>query len=206
MTMPMPTRETIAQEESMSFTFEQSITPFETVFSALRGRLVAYARRLAGPELAEDVVQEVFLRLLTYRRSNLGNITVGFMLTITRNVCRTMIVQRAQANARLAVVTRERPEVGAFGRSESVSAELRSSLGSTLEELPERQRDAFILTELRGLSENQAGLALEMSRTAVGARRRAALDKLREAGLEEEPALRQPRRTQAPTPAAALCA
>lgn len=188
----------------MSLTFEHSATPFEAIFHAVRGRLVAYARRLAGNDLAEDVVQEVFLRLLTYRRSNLGNITFGFMLTITRNVCRTMIVQRAHANSRLADVTRERPEVGAFGRSESVSAEVRS----TLEELPERQRDAFILTELRGLSENQAGLALEMSRTAVGARRRAAIEKLREAGLEEEPALRQPRRAQAPAsiPASALCA
>src|SRR6185295_1420009 len=122
----------------MSLNFEHSVTPFETVFSTLRGRLIAYARRLAGPDLAEDVVQEVFLRLLTYRRNNLGNITFGFILTITRNVCRTMVAQRAQSGARLADVTRERPEAGAPGRRELVSAELRS----TLEELPRRQRDA----------------------------------------------------------------
>jgi DNA-directed RNA polymerase specialized sigma24 family protein len=49
-----------------------------------------------------------------------------------------------------------------------------------LDRMPERQREALYLTEVCGLSEIQAALAMAMSRAAINARKRDALSKLRQ--------------------------
>lgn len=165
----------------MDIRFEESTTSFEALFAGLRDRVLAYARKVGDPDLAEDVVQETFLRLLRYKSGNLGPITFSFILTMTRNVARTM-------HAKLAREPDAVPEHLDIAHSDIAqprhdSLQPMANLDvvyDLLDRMPERQREALYLTEVCGLSELQAALAMAMSRAAICARKRDALCKLRQ--------------------------
>jgi RNA polymerase sigma factor (sigma-70 family) len=148
----------------------------------LRPRILGYAQRLAGPGLAEDILQEVCLRLLLYKDRIPPDLPVGLLLTMTRNVARRML---ARGSRRRAEEPRDRirePEARPTGQVEDSPL-----LARLLGRLPSRQRDAVVLTTAHGLSEHQASLALRMSRSAIGARRRDGLSRLRLARIENDP-------------------
>lgn len=163
-------------EDGMDIRFEESTTSLEALFASLRDRVLAYARKVGDPDLAEDVVQETFLRILRYKRGNLGPITFSFILTMTRNVARTM-------HAKLSREPDAVPEHLDIAESRDESPQPLANLDvvyEMLDRMPERQREALYLTEVCGLSELQAALALAMTRAAVCARKRDALLKLRQ--------------------------
>lgn len=160
----------------MDIQFEESTTSFETLFASVRDRVLAYARKVGDPSLAEDVVQETFLRLLRYKRGNLGTITFSFILTITRNVARSMHAKLARESDAVP----EFLEVHSAHDSHAQPAANLDAVYAVLERMPERQREALYLTEICGLSELQAALAMAMSRNAINARKRDALCKLRQ--------------------------
>jgi RNA polymerase sigma factor (sigma-70 family) len=175
---------------SMTLLIEESTKSPSVVFQELRPRILAYAKRITGPELAEDVAQEVFLRLFTYKGANLGGITFAFVLTMTRNVALTMLKKQSRTEVVLKDVSVRRREMTAPAADAllaSMGTRLAQDVASRLAELPPRQRDAFFLTEVCGLSEEQAARSLDMTRPAVNARRRAAIDKLK-AGISDEDA------------------
>lgn len=133
------------------------------------------ARRLVGPSLAEDVAQEVFLRLLTYRAHERMALTAPFVARVTRNTALHLLSEQRRTRAADPDTKSAEPEAEA-GPTDLVG----SVLAELLRSLPERQREAVVLTEMHGLSDEQAARALRMSRAAVGERRRVALDRLRE--------------------------
>jgi RNA polymerase sigma factor (sigma-70 family) len=160
----------------MDIRFEESTTSFESLFASLRDRVLAYAKKVGDPDLAEDVVQETFLRLLRYKKGNLGPITFSFILTMTRNVARTM-------HAKLSREPKFVFEGGDVAEVRSDPVRPNGALEvvyEVLDRMPERQREALYLTEVCGLSEIQAALAMAMSRAAINARKRDALCKLRQ--------------------------
>jgi RNA polymerase sigma factor (sigma-70 family) len=144
------------------------------LYACFYPRLTAYARRLVDASLAEDIVQEVFLRVLKYKDGEVERLPIQFLLTMTRNVA-------------LRVLASKRRECGAVPETmESMESaprvEMRlahPSVPDLLERLPERQREALTLTTGRGLSEQQASLAMNASRSAVSQRRRSAIEHLR---------------------------
>jgi RNA polymerase sigma factor (sigma-70 family) len=136
-------------------------------------RLVAFARSKVGPELAEDVAQEAVMRLLRYRGVE-DSQSLSLLLTIVHNIACNW-------------VTRDKRR---FVRNESMddcvpvdtpSSELKSAhaLADCWRSLPEKQRDILLLTEVKGLTEEQASLVLGISRSCVGSHRRAAVEKLK---------------------------
>ncbi|MBL9033081.1 MAG: sigma-70 family RNA polymerase sigma factor [Phycisphaerae bacterium] len=131
-------------------------------------RVVAFARRFGDRALADDIAQEVCLRVLTYRRDE--PVTTGFLIVTARNVAMRLLALRR----REALV----PSRGA-GRLAGEAAPDRAEVVRRLASLPDRQREVVELTSARGLTERQAALALRMSRSAVCARRRSALLQLR---------------------------
>lgn len=132
------------------------------------------ARRMVGPSLAEDVAQEVFLRLLTYRSHERMALTAPFVARVTRNTALHLLGEQRRTRAAATGLEGAEPAADA-GPTDLVG----SVLGELLKSLPERQREAVVLTEMHGLSDEQAARALRMSRAAVGERRRVALDRLR---------------------------
>lgn len=161
--------------------------PFEKACERLYGLVYSQARRWAGPGLAEDVVQELFLRLVKYKSEDLASVPVGQIVRMTRNVASTARQAESRAQARAHHGANSRGREDAFAqRDEAVFPDrLPEWLARELRRLPQRQRDALTLTELKGLSETEAGKSLEMSRSAISERRKIALTKLREAAQRD---------------------
>lgn len=132
------------------------------------GRVVAFARRFGDRALADDIAQEVCLRVLTYRRDE--PVTTGFLIVTARNVALRLLASRRRES------TGQGCEPWRCVR-EAVAE--RAEVTRRLASLPDRQREVVELTAARGLTERQAALALRMSRSAVCARRRSALLQLR---------------------------
>ncbi len=154
----------------------ESVTRSE-VYARFAPRLHAYARRFVDSTLADDIVQEVFLRVLAYKDGRVDRLPLQFLLTMTRNVALTMLASRRRASA---ICVR----AGAHEAASEMMSEL-PRVAEILSRLPDRQRDAIELTSVHGLTEHQAARAMNASRSAVSQRKHAALDHLRRiAGAE----------------------
>lgn len=110
---------------------------------------------LGGSGLADDAVQEVFLRLANARRpwfaarAKLGT----WLYRTTRNVCRELR-RRHRREVSLEVVP-ERPSAAGAD-----SADLLTDLLAALDTLPERQREAVVLRHLEGATTREAAAAM----------------------------------------------
>ena len=150
---------------------------------SLYGLVHAFACRWAGRSLADDVTQEVFLRLLMYREEPLSSVPRAFAIKVTYNVAMTLrsALARRTKVTRASAVIRRTPS-----RLDRSAESTRQWLESELNGLSSRQLEAVVLTELHGLSEDQAALAMQASRSTVGTRRRTAIAHLREAASRRE--------------------
>jgi RNA polymerase sigma factor (sigma-70 family) len=136
-----------------------------------------FAARLVGRHKADDVVQEAFLRLLAYRGGEASTLTLPFFLTVVRNVAHDLRRGRAVTGIDDVPGVADRMETKPPAGSKVDN--LAEWIAERLAELPESQYDAVVLTELRGLSEVQAATVLCLSRSAIGAKRRSAIESLR---------------------------
>lgn len=145
------------------------------IYARHSAELYRYARRFGDDAMADDVVQEVFLRVLLYKRADADRLTLPFLLAMTRNAALNALSRLPRGGSEL-------PD----GDAEPVATEhepgdsaLETSLAALLDDLSQRQRDTLELVEARGLSESQAARALSMTRSAVSSRRRKAVVRLR---------------------------
>lgn len=132
------------------------------------GGLVRYAERmLRCPDAAEDVAQEVFVRVWEHRsRWTPGGSVQGYLYRIARN----LVLQRSR---HLEVRDRTEPEVRRRAGTvttpveDAVHGELRAAFREALDDLPERRREAFLLVRMRGLSLREAGEVMGLTRRTV---------------------------------------
>jgi RNA polymerase sigma-70 factor (ECF subfamily) len=153
---------------------EPSFTGMDRLYEDYYARARAYARKMVGPEDADDVVQEAFLRIARYRAADLATVDAHFVLAVTRNVAFSAMAQAAQE------LRRRTAHSG--GRPSSHESKVHLSEGVAeryLDELTDGQREALILVEAMGLSETQASIALHVSRPVVNAKKRSAVMALR---------------------------
>lgn len=135
-------------------------------------RLVAFARSKVGTALAEDVAQEAVMRLLRYRGIE-DSQSLSLLLTIVHNVACTWVSRERRSSVwREELDENEAPTAGPHEAGAQHLAE-------SWHDLNERQREVLLLTEVKGLTEEQAGLVLGVSRSAVGSHRRAAVERLK---------------------------
>ncbi|MCP4836727.1 MAG: RNA polymerase sigma factor [Phycisphaera sp.] len=146
--------------------------------------LEAFIRRLIGPERAEDVVQEVFFRLLRLENLETRDISVSYLFRIGENLVRKGYHQEKrsrqvleavgrQGAGRLAAEDEGRLEVRADRRSDagvgsSGIARVRAGmLTAALRNLTDNEQAAIRLIVCRGLSYEQAALALGVNVTTI---------------------------------------
>jgi RNA polymerase sigma factor (sigma-70 family) len=130
-----------------------------------RGRLLAFIRRRVSSDTqAEDILQDVFYQLLTsYSVTEPLEQMTGWLFTVARNKIIDWYRRRRPANrsldealegtpVTLAEVLPSAVEGTDAGYDREVIAE---ELADALDELPEKQREVFIMHEIEGRSFNE---------------------------------------------------
>jgi RNA polymerase sigma-70 factor (ECF subfamily) len=149
-------------------------TEFETAVAQHQRRVftVAYYS-LASREEAEDVTQEVFLKLWSHRRQVLASPTLGaWLVRVARNACIDRARHRKTVSAVLQPVGESPPPSPSLDPDPerlARSAELRSHLERALARLPEPQRSIAILREIEALPYSEIAEALELPLNTVKA-------------------------------------
>jgi RNA polymerase sigma-70 factor (ECF subfamily) len=148
----------------------------EALWRDLQARLSAFvSRRIRDPHAAEDVAQDVLLRL----HRNLGELRIHDRLdAFAYRIARNAIVDHYRASASAKELPAEpghltaRIEAGAETEPEEATArrELARCLEPLVEQLPQRYREALLLTDLGELSQVQAADAVGLSVPGMKAR------------------------------------
>lgn len=134
--------------------------------------VLRYCRRHAPSGLAEDAVQETFLRFVRARaRYREQGRVRAYLITIARNVCTDMVRGRSAGWDEL-------PESLSAGGDPADTDDARD-LTRALAKLPRIQRDALELRYGQGLRVGEVGHVLGMSRFAAARTLSAALEALR---------------------------
>jgi RNA polymerase sigma-70 factor (ECF subfamily) len=156
----------------------QNTTDSEGVWKDFHGRLLSFvARRVKQPADAEDVVQEIFVRI----HRNLSTVRDETRLPAwVFKVARNVIVDYFRKNSRPAETLTENFDLPAPTEQSEIDCsalkELAHCLEPMIEALPESYRHAIRLTELRGVSQSEAakqtGLSVSGMKTRVQRARR----------------------------------
>jgi RNA polymerase sigma-70 factor (ECF subfamily) len=169
---------------------------FEALVRRYETRLWNFLRRFVGePATAEDLLQEVLLRVV--RNAAEWEPTAKFstwVYTIARNLC-TDHARRAVHRQVVSLESRRKDDSGPIlleklagqggdGESTASSREMIERLDVALAELPEEQREVFLMRELSDLSFAEIAEAVGASVPTVKSRMRYALLRLREALAE----------------------
>jgi RNA polymerase sigma-70 factor (ECF subfamily) len=169
---------------------EGDVAAFETLYRRHKDPVYRYLLRLCGhAESAEDVFQEVWGKIIKARSSYRP--TAKFTTFLYR-VAHNCFIDHVRRNKRHSGNTTLEPELyGDDGESLESTTErslARERLEVALVELPEEQRDAFLLREEGGLSIDEIAAVTGCNRETAKSRLRYAVNKLRAA--IDEPAER----------------
>ena len=140
-------------------------TEFSELYEQFAGRVLAYARRHAGRDDAEDVVAETF-HVAWRRRDVVPEEPLPWLIGVAHNVLRSQLrtarrTTPADTLERLADVA---------GDSQEVGVERRLELVQLLAKLPDHEREALLLVAWDDLSADQAARVLGISAGAVRVR------------------------------------
>jgi len=140
--------------------------------------LLFIRKRVADSETAEDLLQEVFLKI-HQRIETLSDVKKleSWMYQITRN----SIVDYYRRNK--PTTTLEEPEVLQLPEElpdDDIVSELFPSIRAMMNSLPELDRQALILTEYRGLTQKELGERLGLSFSGAKSRVQRAREKLKQ--------------------------
>lgn len=151
------------------------------LFALVRGPLMRFFSRLCrSTEKAEDLVQNTFLKLWTYR-GQYGGIgqARSYVYRVALNEWRSGSGRERRRDEIMTEVQRETRErtVRAPGRSLE-SQEACDLILAAIDSLPEDQREVLILHRFQGLSCREIGDLLGRSQKTVESRLRLALEKM----------------------------
>jgi len=143
--------------------------------------LTAYASRLLNDlDTAEDMVQDVFVKLWAGRSKWTSESVSGLLFRLTRNTVLDKLRQR-KSRARIISIA---PYCGVCGPktpSEQLDDDrLTSAVDNAIQDLPSRRREVFDLAHLRGLSYKEVAAVMGISPKTVGNHMTAALRQLRQ--------------------------
>ena len=129
---------------------------FERLYRATVGRVHALALRMAGPEQADDLTQEVYIR--AWKKMSTFRGEAAFATWLHRLAVNQILSRRA------AYRRKEGRQVSGEGLFERISARaarpgIRMDLEAAMRTLPERARDVFVLYDVEGFTHPEiAGL------------------------------------------------
>jgi len=128
---------------------------FETLCSLVQGDIWRYCQALVGdPDLAREAAQETFVRAVTAIRTFRGECPARvFLLVLARRSCAAMLQREARQPVTLPLDARFEPVSPGYGGT--------VEMGLLLAALPDDLRQAFVLTQVLGLSYDEAARVAE---------------------------------------------
>lgn len=170
------------------------LTAFEDTAQRYRRRVYSFARYLlSNREEAEDVTQEVLLRLWRHQEGVDEERLGAWLLRVTRNACYDLLRRRrSEAAAGIEVSfdeedAREVVSVEPSPESRAQDADFRRLLLEALGELGEPYKSVVILREVQGLPHREIGEALGIPEATVRVHLHRGRRKLRERLREVSP-------------------
>ncbi|HEY0467540.1 MAG TPA: RNA polymerase sigma factor [Polyangiaceae bacterium] len=152
-------------------------------------------RQLRVPSVAEDVTQDVFLRLVQNAAEFKHEARfLTWLYTIARNLCIDQLrklshrrhasldqPQSDQADVQLLGETISDPNPQVSAERNALSSEVRSSIVKAVDSLPDDQREVFLLREVANLPFRDIAEITGVGENTVKSRMRYALDRLKDA-------------------------
>jgi RNA polymerase sigma-70 factor (ECF subfamily) len=169
------------------------LTAFDDTARAYRRRVYSFARYLlSSREEAEDVTQEVLLRLWRHQDGVEEERLGSWLLRVTRNACYDLLRRRrseaTQGAASLDDETaRELASAEPDPQSRAETADFRRRLLGALGELGEPYKSIIILREVQGSTHREIGEALGIPEVTVRVHLHRGRKKLREQLREANP-------------------
>ena len=143
-------------------------------------RVFAFARKSAGPTVAEDVAQEVFARLMEHPRLEELSISISYLLKIAHNLLRRRHTRSTRLREILddEIRPREMRRTTEMEDSETMASE-ESFLGRAMARLSSEEQDAIRMIVCEGRSYTHAANSLGVSVTTINNWKHRGLKKLR---------------------------
>ncbi len=157
------------------------VTAFETLYRRHKDPVYRYLLRLSGHnETAEDVFQEVWGKIVKARASYRPTAKFTTFLYRVAHNCFIDHVRRNKRHAgSMSLEPELHPDTGESPETATERSLARERLEAALADLPEEQRDAFLLYEEGGLSVDQIATVTGCNRETAKSRLRYAVKKLR---------------------------
>jgi len=157
----------LTDEELVSRIRDRDPAAFQIVVETHFQAIAAYTNRmLADPSEAEDIVQEVFIRLWT--RADNWQSGKARLSTWLHSIAHNLCIDHFRKHKRV-VGSEMLPEtIGGEEPEQNLTAETNSQhIRTAISSLPERQRSALVLCHYQGLSNKEAALIMEVSTEAL---------------------------------------
>lgn len=150
------------------------VKAFEAIFRTYYDQLCSFSERiLRSPDAARDAVQDVFVRIWEQRQSCQGcNNLKAYLFTAVRNRSFKMLRHSAVVRRSHDQMTRESRgcAVGAAPASPEANAqlaELTAAVQRTIDDLPDRCREAYLLHRQHGMSYSEIAELMGVSARTV---------------------------------------
>ena len=163
------------------------LTAFEDTAQRYRSRVYSFARYLlSNREEAEDVTQEVLLRLWRHQQGGEEERLGAWLLRVTRNACYDLLRKRRSDGTLAASSSLDDDEAREIASAEpdpqalAEGADFRRRLMAALSDLGEPYKSIVILREVQGLPHREIGEALGIPEVTVRVHLHRGRRKLRE--------------------------
>ena len=147
---------------------------FQEAFDAHKDAIYRFAWRMAGPDCAQDIAQDVFLTLL--REPDRFDPSRGTLRAFLLGVARNLALKRWRRDHRFDVLDEDAYEAPPF---DATRREVSDIVGAAVRALPPLQREALILAEYEELSLEQIARAVDAEVGTVKSRLHRARENLR---------------------------
>jgi RNA polymerase sigma-70 factor (ECF subfamily) len=144
---------------------------FRDVYTLYVGRLHTFVLKIVkSPEVADDVVQEVFIHLWEIRASlDPDKNFQSFLFTITRNRVLNILKRSSVDSALLREIFLHAPQSSNTTETQLAFAETTELLRKATDLLPPGQKRVFELCKINGLSYEEAAVELNLSPGTINA-------------------------------------
>ena len=141
----------------------------DSIYALQRVRVLSYLTRMLGDRnLAEDLLQETFLRLCRFAPQLRSDTELcPWLLTVARNLCRSHFRRAALDSERQRVLAAHTPAAPVSPFEALSGSELQQRLSWALSQLPFDQRELLILLGVEGLPSETVAKLLCVSPEAL---------------------------------------